>query len=93
MSDIALPGPGYAPVTPFKLYLVAFTIFAILAALNASLIRSESEDKCDTRPGPFSSGFSSGFQTYSCECSSPFHFAEACPTPPVLHPPDLARAL
>ena len=88
MSDIALP--GYAPVTPLKLYLVAFTIFAILAALNVSLVRSKTdEEKCDTRPGPFSAGF----QTYSCECSSPFHFAEACPTPAMLLPAALAPAL
>jgi hypothetical protein len=93
MNDIALPLPGHAPTTPLKLYLVAFTIFAILAALNASLVRSKSEDKCDTRGGPFSSGFGSGFQTYSCECSSPFHFAEACPTPAMLLPPDFAPAL
>lgn len=93
MSDIALPLPGYAPVTPFKLYLVAFTIFAILAALNASLVRSKSEDQCDTRAGPFGSGFSSGFPTYSCECNSPFHFAEACPTPAMLLPPNFAPAL
>ncbi len=66
MSDIAMPLPGYAPITPLKLYLVAFTISAILATLNASLVRSKSEDVCDTRDGPFSSGFSSGFRTCSC---------------------------
>jgi hypothetical protein len=97
MSDIALPLPGAAPaqgnVTAFKLYLVAFTVFAILAALNVSLVRSKTEDKCGTRPGPFSSGFNAGFQTSSCTCSSYFSFAEACPTPVMLLPPTFAPAL
>ncbi len=94
MSDVALLLPGHAPVTPFKLYVVAFTVFAILAALNVSLVRSKTEEqKCDTRPGPFSSGFSNGFETYNCECNPPFHFAEACPTPATLLPPGFTTAL
>jgi hypothetical protein len=97
MSDIALPLPGATPargnVTAFKLYLVAFTVFAILAALNVSLVRSKMEENCDTRPGPFSSGFNAGFQTSSCTCSPYFSFAEACPTPAMLLPPAFAPAL
>jgi len=97
MSDIALPFPGTAPaqgnVTAFKLYLVAFTVFAILAALNVSLVRSKTEEKCDTRPGPFSSGFNAEFQTSSCTCSPYFGFAEACPTPATLLPPNFTTGL
>jgi hypothetical protein len=55
MSDIALPIPGAVPaqgnVTAFKLFLVAFIIFAILGALNLSLVRSKTEEKCDTQCG------------------------------------------
>jgi len=98
MSDIALPSPGAtAPwsVTPFKLYLLAFTVFLILGAINLSLVRAktERERECDLRPGPFTSGFSNGFQGYSCECSSPFYFAEACPTPATMLPPNFVPAL
>jgi hypothetical protein len=97
MSAIALPFPGtetdQGGVTAFKLYLVAFTVFAILAALNVSLVRSKAEEKCDTRPGPFSSGFNAGFQTSSCTCSPYFSFGEACPTPAMLLPPEFAPAL
>jgi hypothetical protein len=93
MSDAALHRPGYVPVTPLKLYLLAVTVFAILAALNISLVRDKIEEKCDTRQGPFSSGFSNGFQTYSCECSSTFHFAEACPTPAMSLPLNFTPAL
>jgi hypothetical protein len=54
MSDIALPFPGaeagQGKVSAFKLYLVAFTVFAILAALNVSLVRTKAEEKCDVRP-------------------------------------------
>jgi hypothetical protein len=96
MADIALPLPGSADpwrVAPFKLYLVAYTILVILGAMNLSLVRVESDRECDLRPGPFSSGFDRGFKTYSCECSSPFHFAEACPTPINILPPNFAPAL
>lgn len=93
MSDIAIPRPGYAPVTPLELYLLAFAIFGIMAALNVSLVGSKAEERCDIRPGPFSSGFSNGFQTYSCECSSPFHFAEACPTPATILPSSFTTGL
>ena len=49
--------PGYVPVTPRKLYLLAFALFAFMAALNISLVRDMTEEKCDTRQGAFSSGF------------------------------------
>lgn len=46
----------------------------------------KSKRDCDAKPGPFSSGFSSGFETGKCECSAYFHFAEACPTPATFTP-------
>lgn len=97
MSDITLPLPGAARargmVKAFQLYLMAFTLFAILSALNVSLVRSKAERECDTRPGPFSSGFNAGFETHSCNCNPYFGFAEACPTPAMLIPPRFVPAL
>jgi hypothetical protein len=68
--------PAWA-VSSFQLYVVAFAIFFVLASLNLSLVRSRAE-KCDMKPGPFSFGFSRGFQKTSCACSPYFSFAEAC---------------
>ena len=96
MSDMALPfsdAPARGEVTAFKLYLVAFIVSAILAALNVSLVRSKADRECDARPGPFNAGFNADFQTSSCTCSSYFSFAEACPTPAMLLPPGFAPAL
>ncbi len=100
MTDIALP-PRTRPVQPpagrivRALALVAATmlLFAILASINWSAVLAKTERACDLRPGPFSSGFGRGFVTYSCECSSPFHFAEACPTPATVLPSSFAPAL
>ena len=85
--------PLSAGVEPNALWLVAFTVLFILGAVNLSLVRSKADRECDTRPGPFSSGFNAGFQTASCECSPFFHFAEACPMPATLLPPGFAPAL
>jgi hypothetical protein len=96
MNAIALPAPAaVAPwrVTPSMLYAVAFTMFFILGAVNLSLVRTETERKCDTRPGGFSSGWNRSFQTFSCECNPPFHFAEACPTPVTIAPATLVPSL
>ena len=94
MSDVALPLPGSAPVTPYKLFLLVFAIYAICAAINLSLVGSKTEEeKCDTRSGPFSSGFNAGFQTSSCTCNRYFSFAEACPTPATLLPLDFTTGL
>jgi hypothetical protein len=98
MTDVVLPSPGLAAswrVTPSQLYLVAFAVFLILGAVNLSLVRAKAErdNECDLRPGSFASGFSNGFQGYSCECSSQFHFAEACPTPTTMLPPNFAPGL
>lgn len=84
MSDVAIPASGSPAVTPYKLFLLAFAFFAFCAAIDLSFVASKTEEKCDTRPGPFSSGFSAGFETKSCICSSYFSFAEACPTPVTL---------
>jgi hypothetical protein len=80
MSAAALHRPGYVPIRPGKPYLLAFGLFTIMWALNISHVRDMTEERCDTRRGPFISGFSNGFQTYSCECRSTFNFAEAIPT-------------
>jgi hypothetical protein len=72
---------------------ILFLIASILVALNWSLSRTKSERECDLRPGPFTSAFSNGFQTYSCDCSSPFHFAEACPTLATMLPPNFTPSL
>lgn len=90
MTDIILPRPGSAGprrITPFKLCTITFLIFLALSALNWSICRTMSERQCDPLPGPFSSAFSNNFQTYSCGCNSPFHFAEACLTPAMLTTP------
>lgn len=96
MTDIAFPVPAISrpwKITPLQRYLVVFAVFLILGAINLSLVKAKTERECDARPGGFSSDFSSGFQTYSCECSSPFHFAEACPTSAMILPPDFAPAI
>ena len=97
VADITLPPLSGIPVgwkaTGFELVAILSLIAAMLIALNWSLSRTKSERECDLRPGPFSSAFSNGFQTYSCECSSPFHFGEACPTPVTMLPPNFAPAL
>lgn len=81
MSDVAIPVSGLAAVTPYKLFLLVFAFFAFFAAINLSFVASKTEEKCDTRPGPFSSGFSVGFETKSCVCNGYFRFVEACPIP------------
>lgn len=95
MSDITLPLPGNSigwKASSFHLSAILMLLASLLIALNWSLART-SERECDVRRGGFNSGFSSGFQTYSCECSSLVHFAEACPTPATVLAPDFAPAL
>jgi hypothetical protein len=97
MTDITIPLPGVArPVIGFsssQLYVLLFVLFSILAAINISLVASKTDRDCETKQGPFSSGFNEGFQTNTCTCYPYFHFAEACPTPANLIPPELVPAL
>jgi hypothetical protein len=89
MTAIALPPPkgmGVREIKTFHLYAVTFLIFSLLVSLNLSLSRTEAKRDCEFKQGPFSSGFSRGFDTGRCECSDYLHFAEACPTPAMFAP-------
>jgi hypothetical protein len=93
MSDIAIGRPAHAPTKSLSIYLLAFALLTILAALNFSLVLSKTKERCDTRPGPFSSGFNTGFQKSACTCNRYFSFAEACPTPATLLPLDFSTGM
>ena len=96
MTAIALPRPrrlGVSDITPFQLYMIAVLLFLLLGALNWILSRTETKCDCEFKAGPFTSGFSSGFDVDRCECSQFFHFAEACPTPAMVIPQTWAPPL
>lgn len=79
MTDITLPSPGAAVQWKrLERYLRVVMVLLLLSAISMCLVSSKTEERCDVRPGPFSSGLNLGFQQSDCECSSFFHFAEAC---------------
>ena len=70
MVDVSLPPlprpiqwPSGRLLTSVALITAMMLLFGILASINWSAVLSKADRECNTRPGPFSSGFSAGFQT------------------------------